>query len=175
LSVQGGVILRFHACAYLTLIRLSPSITYSFSITLIPYYSSAYSALCYIIFIYSQIVFQYSSPPLFSFPLPPTSSPWDRSTNTIMCSLSLSHIYYISQRSKFHIRQKTGDICPSDPGLLCLIGWSPVPSIDLQRTKFHFSLWLNNKYSMCPYIPHLLNPFISCKESGLFSKLGYCE
>jgi hypothetical protein len=36
--------MAFHMCIYCTLIRLAPTITYSFSVTLLPYYSTALSA-----------------------------------------------------------------------------------------------------------------------------------
>jgi hypothetical protein len=41
--VQGGVAMVFHTGIYYTLIRLTPSIAYSFSIILRHYYSTAFS------------------------------------------------------------------------------------------------------------------------------------
>jgi hypothetical protein len=52
LIVQGNFILVFQTCVYCVLIKLPPPITYSFSITLVPYYSIAYSAVRYTTFIH---------------------------------------------------------------------------------------------------------------------------
>jgi hypothetical protein len=55
LIVWGGVALVFHTCIDHILIRLAHSITYSFSVTLLPYYSIAYHALRYTIFTHDFI------------------------------------------------------------------------------------------------------------------------
>jgi hypothetical protein len=58
LIVQKGFAMVFHTCICYTLIR-STLITYSFSISLLPYYSTAYSALLYTIFMHRCNVFWY--------------------------------------------------------------------------------------------------------------------
>jgi hypothetical protein len=101
LIVQGGFTLVFQTCLCLTLIRLSPH--YLLFFTLLPYYSTAYSALCYIIFIHRcdvsilfiLLIFSF----LHSFPCCPLYS--------LCLSLSHTHIYmylcvHLSNRSSFH-------------------------------------------------------------------------
>jgi hypothetical protein len=74
LIVQEDFTLIFHTCIYHTLIRLTSSITYSFSITLVTCYSLTFSALCYTIFMHRCNVSIIHSL-LFSFSLlPPHSS-----------------------------------------------------------------------------------------------------
>jgi hypothetical protein len=64
LIVQGGVHLLFHIL-YIT--QINPFIIYSFSTTLLPYYSAAFSAFCYTIFIHRLTCL------LFTLSLPPCS------------------------------------------------------------------------------------------------------
>jgi hypothetical protein len=54
-------------------------------------------------------------------------------------------------RSRFYIWERTCNIYLSQSGLFCLTWQCLVLSIFLQRTKFHFSLWLSNT-SLCVYI-----------------------
>jgi hypothetical protein len=93
LIVQGVLALTFHTCIYHSLIRLT-WLTYSFSITLLPYYSTGYNALYYIIFIHRWTASTFFTQ-TFSFPLLPPIIPSDRPTNAILFSLSPSHYIYI--------------------------------------------------------------------------------
>jgi hypothetical protein len=81
--------LAFQTCTYRALIRLSTSVTSSFSLALPPYYSAALSALCYTVFIHRCVAFQYYSlcRPLFlsCLLIVPSHRPL-----TYSCSLSLS-------------------------------------------------------------------------------------
>jgi hypothetical protein len=71
-SFSRGFHLVFHTCTC-TLIRLTPTITYSYSITLLPDYSTAFSTFCYTIFMPRCNVFHIFMLS-FSFPhLPPPS------------------------------------------------------------------------------------------------------
>jgi hypothetical protein len=71
LIVNEDIFCISHLCVYWTLIRLTPSVTYSVFIALLPYNSAAFSALRYTLFIHRCIVFQYYSLTIiFSFPLP---------------------------------------------------------------------------------------------------------
>jgi hypothetical protein len=56
LIVQGVFALVVQTCIYCTLIRLDSPITYYFSIQLLPDYSIAYSAFCYIVFMHKSKV-----------------------------------------------------------------------------------------------------------------------
>lgn len=57
----------------------------------------------------------------------------------------MSHDYcYFHFRSKFCLWAKTWDIWLFEFGLPCSTWWSLVPSIFLQTTQFHSSLWLND-------------------------------
>jgi hypothetical protein len=132
--VQGVFTMVFHKCKHYTLIRLTPCIIYSFSITLQPYYSTTFSAFQYTIFIHRFDVFQYYSLSitLFSSPTSPESPPTDPLLQS--CSIYLSiylqiHMYirlymdlcvHLSFRSSFYIWGKRWDLCPIEPCLLCL-------------------------------------------------------
>jgi hypothetical protein len=77
--------LVFWTFIYNALIRLDLPQYLSFSIAMLPYYSTAYSAL---FSSYIDRMFQYLS--LSNIPLPPSIVLSDRPTSTISCSLSLS-------------------------------------------------------------------------------------
>jgi hypothetical protein len=68
LIVQGSFTLVFHTYVNWDLIRLASSITYFFSITMLPYHSTLFSAFSYAFFIYRCNVFWHYSLS-FSFPL----------------------------------------------------------------------------------------------------------
>jgi hypothetical protein len=53
LIVQGGFAMELQVCIYHALIKLTP-ITHSFSITMLPYYSIAYSTINCIIIQYNE-------------------------------------------------------------------------------------------------------------------------
>jgi hypothetical protein len=55
-----------------------------------------------------------------------------------------STIPHIHSSTIIIIIGSTNGSWPFEPGLSCLTWWTPVPSIFLQMTSFHFSLWLSN-------------------------------
>jgi hypothetical protein len=184
LIVQGVLALTFHTCIYHSLIRLT-WLTYSFSITLLPYYSTGYNALYYIIFIHRWTASTFFTQ-TFSFPLLPPIIPSDRPTNAILFSLSPSHyIYILYVNISIYIYDHIS-ICVNIYliGLACtyegkhatfdlLSLASPVSSIYCKQHNFiHLYGWIKLH---CAYIPHFLNPFISCGASTLLPKLCYCE
>jgi hypothetical protein len=59
-----------------------------------------------------------------------------------------------------------------ETGLLHLTWYPPIPSIYLQATCHISYSWVKLH---CVYIPHFLDLFISCRETGLFPKLGYYD
>jgi hypothetical protein len=84
--VQGDCSMIFHQWIFCTLIRITPSITFS-PIPLCPYYSTAFSVFHYIIYIHRCSIFWYHS---LSFILFPFSPPLNSFTITNIFSLSLS-------------------------------------------------------------------------------------
>jgi hypothetical protein len=107
LIVQGSFTLAFQTCIYRALIIISSLITYSFFISILPYYSAAYSVLLYVILhsdgnivLYSDVIlyidgkFQYFSLSNILFPLPHLVVHSHRPPNTILLSLSYHMITY---------------------------------------------------------------------------------
>jgi hypothetical protein len=82
-------------CVYCSLIKLTPFVIYSFSITMLPYCSTSFSTFLYTIFICIYKVFWYYSlyHSLFLSHLPLVSS--DRPTIAIMFSHSLYIYVYL--------------------------------------------------------------------------------
>jgi hypothetical protein len=144
---------------YCILIRLTRLLfIYSFSITLLFCYSTAFSAFHYAIFIQRCNAFLYHSV-LFAVPFLPLSSSLRQNVcynhvlplplfACIFISMYAYKIIYVLMYAflfyayiyllLFHIWGKTRNLCPFEAGLLCLTWWSPVPSIYLQMTQFHF-------------------------------------
>jgi hypothetical protein len=87
LMVQVGFTLVLQACVYHALIKL-PSVTYSFSITMLLYYSATYRQYT-ILYSYIDRLFQYFSFSNIFLPSITSVVPSDRLTNTILLSLSL--------------------------------------------------------------------------------------
>jgi hypothetical protein len=72
----------------------------------------------------------------------------------------------------FHIWEKICTLCIPEPGLLHLTWYLP---LHLFTFKSHVIIpygWIILNYI---YVPHFLDPFISCRAHGLFPKLGNCE
>jgi hypothetical protein len=136
-----------------------------------PSFSTAFSTYPYILYLHRSYVSWYcwGSIILFSFPSPEFHS-----------VVHIANMFYIyvykwlclvlcicsSFGSIFQIWKKTC-LYLLEPGLLHLIQCTPTTSIYLQTTWCHFSLWLS-KTPLCVYISNFLNPFISCRASGLF-------
>jgi hypothetical protein len=136
---------------YCTLITKTSSITYSFSVALLPYYSTDFSAFHYTSSCTDALCFNSIHSLSFSFSLPLLQSPFRQAhyynhVFSLSQSLSLSlyirsYIYlcvYLSYRSSFHTWEKTCDLCLSEPGLLHLTWCSPVASIYLQTIILFF-------------------------------------
>jgi hypothetical protein len=70
----------------------------------------------------------------------------------------------------FHVWEKTCGLSLSEPGLVHLT-WCFHPV----TFKRHIIITYGWVKLHCVYIAHFLDPFISCRAPGLFSKLGYCE
>jgi hypothetical protein len=93
LIFQGGFTLAFQTCIYHALIRLHSPITYSFSITILsqqdPPIIQQLTVHYIILYSYVDGMFQYFSFSNIFFLSPSLESPSDRSTKTILFSLSL--------------------------------------------------------------------------------------
>jgi hypothetical protein len=120
-----------------TSIRLISSIIYSFSIILFPYYSSAFSTFCYVVFIHICSAFQYYSLS-FSFPvLPPHCS--HRQICYYYHSLCLYLYLTISIAISMHLLSVYPSIC------ICTYSYVYALCICLSfRSSFHIreNMWL---------------------------------
>jgi hypothetical protein len=67
IDCSRGFTLIFHICIYCTLNRLTSSITYSFSVALLPYYWTVLSAVCYTVLTHKCNVFWHYSLLIFLF------------------------------------------------------------------------------------------------------------
>jgi hypothetical protein len=147
---QRGFIMLFHLWVYCHLLFNNCNTSVMLLLLSIfpayPYYSRACSEFPYSFFLYTCITFQYYSLSviifLFVFSLFSSNSP---TTENMLYMLYIyiqniniyiwSYLYlclHLSFWHIFHIWQKTCALCLSEPGLLHLTRWSPVPSIYLK-------------------------------------------
>jgi hypothetical protein len=92
LTDKWGFAIVFHTCLYHTLIRLTPSIIYSFSITLLPCYSTTFSAFhSYCLHTQMQRILILFAIILFSLtPLPVPSKQTNYYNHVLSLSLSIN-------------------------------------------------------------------------------------
>jgi hypothetical protein len=115
-------------------------------------------SLWHFIYVYN-VLWSYLSPNYHIF----FPAHWSLLSQTVYHLLSC----LFKKKSRFHIWQKTYNICFSESGLYCITWWSPISHILLQMTWFHPSSWL------IMYMWHIILDYV-CVAHYLYT-LGYCE
>jgi hypothetical protein len=158
----------FHLWIYCTLIRLTSFITLPYHFPHIPYFSTAFNAFCYDFFLYKYNVFLYYSLsiPLFSSSSSPSTLKHSKHSICACIMIILYLCICLSFGFVSHIWKKTCNPCFSEPGLHHLTRYPEVYSFT--RKQYNFILLYGWTILHCVYVPHFLNPFISCRASGLF-------